>query len=90
MHKIVFNPVISPAAWEIGMSLLPKGFTIELLDPEPPNPNNTLFTLPNIVLTPHAAGPTWKSWPKRFGNSYANIERVARGEPPLWAVPELR
>ena len=31
-----------------------------------------------------------ESWPKRFGNSYANIERVARGEPPLWVVPELR
>ena len=63
---------------------------IDAFDPEPPNPSNPLFTLPNIVLTPHAAGPTWESWPKRFGNSYANIERVARGEPPLWVVPELR
>jgi phosphoglycerate dehydrogenase-like enzyme len=58
--------------------------------PEPPDPKNPLFTLPNVVLTPHAAGPTWESWPKRFGNSYANIQRVARGEAPLWVVPELR
>ncbi|MBI4195568.1 MAG: lactate dehydrogenase [Betaproteobacteria bacterium] len=58
--------------------------------PEPPDPGNPIFTLPNVVLTPHAAGPTWESWPKRFGNSYANIQRVARGEPPLWVVPELR
>jgi phosphoglycerate dehydrogenase-like enzyme len=63
---------------------------LDAFDPEPPNPKNPLFTLPNIVLTPHAAGPTWESWPKRFGNSFANIERVARGEPPLWVVPELR
>ena len=35
-------------------------------------------------------GPTWESWPKRFGNSYANVQRVARGEEPLWVVPELR
>ena len=63
---------------------------IDAFDREPPDPNNPLFTLPNIVLSPHAAGPTWESWPKRFGNSYANIERVARGEPPLWVVPELR
>ena len=35
MHKIVFNPVISPAAWEIGMPLLPRGFSIELLSPDP-------------------------------------------------------
>jgi phosphoglycerate dehydrogenase-like enzyme len=63
---------------------------LDAFDPEPPNPKNPLLTLPNVVLTPHAAGPTWESWPKRFGNSFANIERVARGEPPLWVVPELR
>jgi phosphoglycerate dehydrogenase-like enzyme len=63
---------------------------LDAFDREPPDPRNPLFTLPNVVLTPHAAGPTWESWPKRFGNSYANIERVARGEAPLWVVPELR
>ena len=63
---------------------------LDTYDPEPPKPDNALFTLPNIVLTPHAAGPTWESWPKRFGNSYANVQRVARGEAPLWVVPELR
>ena len=63
---------------------------LDTYDPEPPKPDNPLFTLPNVVLTPHAAGPTWESWPKRFGNSYANVERVARGEKPLWVVPELR
>jgi phosphoglycerate dehydrogenase-like enzyme len=57
---------------------------------EPPNPESPLLTLPNIVLTPHAAGPTWESWPKRFANGYANIERVAGGQPPLWVVPELQ
>ena len=63
---------------------------LDTFDREPPDPANPLFTLANVVLTPHAAGPTWESWPKRFGNSYANIERVARGEAPLWVVPELR
>lgn len=63
---------------------------LDAFDQEPPAPDNPLFSLPNVVLSPHAAGPTWESWPKRFGNSYANIERVARGEAPLWVVPELR
>jgi len=63
---------------------------LDTYEPEPPKPDNPLFTLPNIVLTPHAAGPTWESWPKRFAYSYANCERVARGEAPLWVVPELR
>ena len=63
---------------------------LDTFEQEPPDPQNPLLTLPNVVLSPHSAGPTWESWPKRFGNSYANIERVARGEAPLWVVPELR
>lgn len=63
---------------------------LDTFDREPPDPKNPIFTLPNVVLSPHAAGPTWESWPKRFGQSYANIQRVARGEAPLWIVPELR
>lgn len=63
---------------------------LDTFEAEPPDPKNPLFSLENIVLSPHAAGPTWESWPKRFGNAYANIQRVARGEVPLWVVPELR
>ena len=57
---------------------------------EPPDPNNPLLTLPNVTLTPHSAGPTVDSYHKRFHNGYANIERVARGQPPLWVIPEMR
>jgi hypothetical protein len=35
------------------------------------------------------AGPTWQSFPRRFANCFANIERVQRGEKALWVVPEL-
>ena len=63
---------------------------LDVFEKEPADPKNPLFTLPNVVLSPHAAGPTWESWPKRWGNSFANAQRVARGEKPLWVVPELR
>lgn len=63
---------------------------LDTFENEPPDPKNPLFTLSNVVLSPHAAGPTWESWPKRWGNSYANVQRMARGEAPLWVVPELR
>ena len=33
--KIVFGPEIAPAAWQIGESLLPQGFTLELLSTSP-------------------------------------------------------
>jgi len=56
---------------------------------EPPDPTNPLLTLPNVTLTPHSAGPTVDSFRKRFKNGYANIERVARGQAPLWVIPEM-
>jgi phosphoglycerate dehydrogenase-like enzyme len=63
---------------------------LDTLEKEPPDPANPLLTLPNVTLTPHSAGPTADSFRKRFQNGYANIERVARGQPPLWVIPEMR
>ena len=57
---------------------------------EPADPENPLLRLPNVTLTPHSAGPTVDSFRKRFQNGYANIARVARGESPLWIIPEMR
>ncbi len=57
---------------------------------EPPDPSNPLLTLPNVTLTPHSAGPTVDSFRKRFRNGYANIQRVASGQRPLWVIPEMR
>jgi phosphoglycerate dehydrogenase-like enzyme len=65
------------------------GAGLDVFAQEPPQPDNPLFLLDNVVITPHSAGPTWDSWPRRFANGYANIERVARGEKPLWVIPEL-
>ena len=66
------------------------GAGLDVLAQEPPPPNHPLFALDNVVFTPHAAGPTWESWPKRFRNAFDNIQRVAAGRPPLWVLPELR
>ncbi|MBV9578288.1 MAG: 2-hydroxyacid dehydrogenase [Chloroflexi bacterium] len=51
--------------------------------------DSPLLELPNVILTPHSAGPTWQSFPRRFANCFANIERVQRGEKPQWVVEEL-
>ena len=65
------------------------GAGLDVLSAEPPPADHPLLSTPNTVLTPHMAGPTWQSWPRRFGNAYANITRVQRGERPQWVVPEL-
>jgi glyoxylate reductase/D-3-phosphoglycerate dehydrogenase len=65
------------------------GAGLDVLNEEPPPQDHPLFGLPNVILTPHMAGPTWQSFPRRFANCFANIERVQRGEKPQWVVPEL-
>jgi phosphoglycerate dehydrogenase-like enzyme len=63
---------------------------LDTLAKEPPDPDNPLLRLPNVTLTPHSAGPTVDSFHKRFHNGYVNIQRVSRGQPPLWVIPEMR
>jgi phosphoglycerate dehydrogenase-like enzyme len=65
------------------------GAGLDVFSQEPPPADHPLFRIPKTVLTPHMAGPTWQSWPRRFANSFANIARVQRGERPDWVVPEL-
>jgi phosphoglycerate dehydrogenase-like enzyme len=65
------------------------GAGLDVFDQEPPPADNPLLKLDNVVLTAHFAGPTWDNHVARFRNAFDNVQRVHRGEPPLWVVPEL-
>ena len=65
------------------------GAGLDVFDQEPPDPDNPLFSLDNVVLTAHLAGPTVESAPARLRNAFDNVERVERGDAPLWVIPEL-
>ena len=65
------------------------GAGLDVFDQEPPPPDNPLLKLGNVLLTAHFAGPTWDNHVARFRNAFDNVQRVHRGEPPLWVVPEL-
>src|SRR5262249_49562269 len=65
------------------------GAGLDVFSQEPVPADHPLLDLSNTMLTPHSAGPTWQSYPRRFANCFANIERVHRGERPLWIVDEL-
>jgi phosphoglycerate dehydrogenase-like enzyme len=62
---------------------------LDVMVEEPPQPEHPLYVVPNIILTPHAAGPTVENWTDRFRNGFDNIIRVAEGRRPKWVIPEL-
>jgi glyoxylate reductase/D-3-phosphoglycerate dehydrogenase len=65
------------------------GAGLDVFDREPTPPDNPLLKLDNVILTAHLAGPTFESNITRLRNGFDNVQRVARGEPALWLVPEL-
>jgi phosphoglycerate dehydrogenase-like enzyme len=85
------GPVVDEAALYAALSEgRIAGAGLDVFDREPPAADNKLFALDNVILTPHLAGPTWDTQYTRYRNGFDNIQRVARGEKPLWVIPELR
>jgi glyoxylate reductase/D-3-phosphoglycerate dehydrogenase len=84
------GPVIDEKAMHAALAAGKLGGAgLDVFDEEPPPADNPLFTLDNVVLTAHLAGPTWESNEARLRNGFDNVQRVARGEKPLWVIPEL-
>src|SRR5882724_9747573 len=84
------GPVVDEAALHASLNAGKIfGAGLDVFDAEPPPADNPLLRLDNVVLTAHFAGPTWDNHVARFRNAFDNVQRVARGEPPLWVVPEL-
>ena len=89
MRKLTVAVCLLACAWTataLEKYQQPPKAILDVLSEEPPPPGHPLVGLDNCLLTPHCAGPTWDSWPKRFRNGFANIERVLRGEAPWWVV----
>jgi glyoxylate reductase/D-3-phosphoglycerate dehydrogenase len=84
------GPVIDePALHKALISGVIAGAGLDVFVPEPTPPDNPLLTLDNVILTAHLAGPTFESNTARVRNAFDNVQRVARGDTPLWVVPEL-
>ena len=64
------------------------GAALDVLEQEPPLPDNPLLKLDNVLLTPHVAGVTYDTWTRRGQFVFQNLQRVWDGEPPLAAVRE--
>lgn len=85
------GPVVDEAALTAALTTGGiAGAGLDVFDEEPTPPDNPLLKLGNVTLTAHMAGPTFESHKARVRNAFDNVERVRRGERPLWIVDEMR
>ena len=66
------------------------GAGLDVVDPEPPDPNHPLFSLPNVLITPHCAGRTAEAAVRLGCDVAADLLRALAGERPVnLANPEV-
>ena len=82
--------VDEPALYQALTSGTIAGAGLDVLDQEPPPANNPLFGAGQRHADAALRGADLGNQPARFRNGFDNVERVARGEKPLWVIPELR
>jgi phosphoglycerate dehydrogenase-like enzyme len=81
------GPVVDePALAEALAARRIAGAGLDVLVEEPPSPDNPLFHLDNVLLTPHTAGVTRDTWSRRGEFIFANLQRVWQDQAPLAAV----
>ena len=57
------------------------GAALDVFEPEPPDPQDELFTLKNVVVTPHVAARPLEVFLDRRWRAARNLVAVVRGEP---------
>jgi phosphoglycerate dehydrogenase-like enzyme len=63
---------------------------LDVTDPEPPVPGSPLYTLPNVVLTPHIAGSMDAECRRMAQYMIDDARRYLAGEPLRWQVTRER
>ena len=65
------------------------GAGIDVFSQEPPDPDDPILHLPNVIATPHCSGTTDGTSRKRAAAAAANVQRIAAGLPPLYRVDNI-
>lgn len=67
-----------------------RGAALDVLDPEPPAPDNPLLKLANILVTPHVASNTEEAMRRMAVTAAEEVIRVLSGQEPRYLIPECR
>lgn len=59
---------------------------LDVTHPEPPVPGSPLYTLPNVILTPHIAGSMGRECQRMGRYMVDELHRFLHGEPMLWEI----
>lgn len=59
---------------------------LDVTNPEPPQANDPLFSLPNVTVTPHIAGSHGRECQRMGSYMVDELKRYLRGEPLRWEV----
>jgi phosphoglycerate dehydrogenase-like enzyme len=67
-----------------------RAAALDVLTREPPDPENPLLRMENVLITPHISAGTRDAFEAKMRTAIANLLRFARGEQVENVVPELR
>lgn len=63
------------------------GAGLDVFSHEPPDPSRPIYSLPNVIVTPHIAGSTRETSKRRAIAGAENVDRIAQGFDPQFLVP---
>lgn len=64
-----------------------RGAGLDVWNPEPPPPDHPIFSLDNVIATPHMASGGIKTQNLKAQSQFANMQRVLNGETPHNLIP---
>jgi len=63
---------------------------LDVTAPEPPGPASLLYSLPNVVLTPHIAGSVGRECLRMGAAMVDEYQRFQAGQPLHWEITAAR